>query len=50
MNCGSLTGLKKGGEIMEARGRRLGSIFPGYDGPALPRAIRSSRVHNSTPS
>ena len=36
--------VEKGGKIMEARGRRLGSIFPGYDGPALPRAIRSSRV------
>lgn len=29
---------------MEARSRRVGGGFPGYDGPALPRAMRSSRV------
>ncbi|CAK9875389.1 unnamed protein product [Sphagnum jensenii] len=28
---------------MEARGRRFSGGFPGYDGPALPRAMRSSR-------
>jgi hypothetical protein len=29
---------------MEARGRRFSGGFPGYEGPALPRAMRSSRV------
>jgi hypothetical protein len=29
---------------MEAQGRRFSGGFPGYDGPALPRAMRSSRV------
>ncbi|BBM97620.1 protein Mp1R-MYB12 [Marchantia polymorpha subsp. ruderalis] len=28
---------------MEARSRRVGGGFPGYNGPALPRAMRSSR-------
>ncbi len=29
---------------MEAQGRRFSGGFPGYDGPAPPRAMRSSRV------
>lgn len=29
---------------MEARTRRVSGGFPGYDGPALPRAMRSHRV------
>ncbi|KAL2649668.1 hypothetical protein R1flu_017796 [Riccia fluitans] len=28
---------------MEARSRRVGGGFPGYNGPAMPRALRSSR-------
>jgi len=35
---------------METRGQRVGGGFPGYNGPALPRAMRSSRVQSPHPS
>jgi hypothetical protein len=35
---------------METRGQRVGGGFPGYNGPALPRAMRSSRVQSLHPS